>query len=119
MVYRCDIRGAANTLPGALELRDPASAFGTLHGRDERFGYISFDGVRLDLESLHQDAVGGLPSPLPLGYRVTSEGREVGVISFKGTGRTIYAPRSGRERNAVIAAGLALAILWDPARDQE
>jgi hypothetical protein len=119
MVYRCDISGAAGTSPGVLELRDPGSAFGTLHGREERLGFITLDGVRIELESLHHDAGGGLPSPLPLGYRMTSEGREVGVISFGGTGRTIYAPRSGRERTAVIAAGLALAVLWDPAREQE
>lgn len=118
MTYQCEIVGGPGTSRTVLELRDPNSALGTLHGRHERTGFVVHAGVRLDLKSLHHDAGGGLPSPQPIGYRMTHEGREVGAIGFNGTGRTIHAPRAGPERDAVIAAGLALAILWDPARDQ-
>ena len=51
---------------------------------------------------------------MPLGYAFEANGRQVGAVDLNGTKKTIYAPPSGPERELVIAASLALSILWDP-----
>jgi hypothetical protein len=35
-------------------------------------------------------------------------------VDLNGGTKTIFAPRAGPEREAVLAASLALSILWDP-----
>jgi hypothetical protein len=39
-------------------------------------------------------------------------GREIGALDLNGLNKTIFAPRLGPEREAVLAASLALSILW-------
>jgi hypothetical protein len=83
-------------------------------GMEARGGLLEFEGQRLTLRSIHNDAKGGLPTPAPLGYVFELDGRAVGAIDLNGPNKTIHvAP--GPSRDAVIAGSLALAILWDPA----
>ncbi len=56
-----------------------------------------------------------VPAGTPLGYAFHLDGRQIGAVDLNGTDKTIYAPRAGPEREAVLAAGLALSIFWDPA----
>lgn len=84
-------------------------------GREGRVGFVVLDGVRLDIQSIHRMAGGGLPTPHPLGYRFVDARREVGAVDLNGVNKTVFAPPAGRAREAVFAGSLALSVLWDPA----
>jgi hypothetical protein len=98
-----------------LVLADPKPALGTLHGRAERFGRLYIEGREIAIRSIHRDERGGLATPTALGYMFEAGGREVGAIDMNGPDKTLYVPRDPQLREAVIAAGLALSIFWDPA----
>lgn len=117
LVYICDLSSDGRP-SGRLFLRDRNGPLGTLHGRSEREGTVEYRGDRLVLRSIHRFEGGALPLQTPLGYMFIVDGREVGAIDLNGTNKTIMAPRSGDHREAVIAAGLALSIFWDPAEVQ-
>ncbi|GAA4013888.1 hypothetical protein GCM10022280_10310 [Sphingomonas swuensis] len=112
--YSCELQSGGR-LAGALRLEAAAGPLGSPSGRAERRGTFDYLGQRLEVRSIHRMEGGGLPTPTPLGYMFLVDGREVGAVDLNGTGKTILAPRSGEQRSAVIAAGLALSILWDPA----
>jgi hypothetical protein len=115
LTYRCRFNRAGRPVAAELVLYDLAGAFGTLHGRAERSGWLDYDGQRYLIRSVHSDEAGGLPSPNPLGYSIGTGQTQVGAISLNGTRKVIYAPRTQPLREATIAAGLALSIFWDPA----
>ena len=109
--YVCGFARGGVPIDAELVIEDPQSAFGTLHGRAERRGTLFFEGRRLAVRSIHRDAGGGLPAPTPLGYLFEADGEAVGAVDVNGTGKTLFAPREGPLREAVLAGGLALAIL--------
>jgi hypothetical protein len=113
--YHCVFRSEGRPLAAELVLFDPKSALGTVHGRSERVGYLSIEGREIGIRSIHRDQRGGLPTPTPLGYIFDSGGLEVGAIDVNGPNKTLHVPRDPQLREAVIAAGLALSIFWDPA----
>jgi hypothetical protein len=118
LAYACDFARDGRPLAAGLVIEDPAGAFGTLHGRSERIGTLWFEGREIGVRSIHRDAGGGLPVPHALGYMFEAEGREIGAVDLNGTNKTIFAPRSGPDREAVIAGAVALSIFWDPAEVQ-
>jgi hypothetical protein len=115
LFYHCDFARNGRPIHASLVLRDPKSALGTLHGRNERSGWIDYDGRRIKIRSTHRDEGGGLATPTALGYYFTLNGTRIGAIDVNGTNKTIFTPRAGLEREAVIAGSLALSIFWDPA----
>lgn len=118
LAYRCEFARDGRPIEAELVIEDPQSAFGTLHGRSERRGMLWFEGQRITVRSIHRDQGGGLPVPHPLGYMFEADGGEIGAVDLNGANKTLYVPRSEPQREAVIAAALALAILWDPAEVQ-
>lgn len=116
--YRCEFARDGRPIDAELVIEDPQSGFGTLHGRSERRGTLWFEGQRISLRSIHRDQGGGLPVPHPLGYMFEADGRQIGAVDLNGLDKTLFVPRAEPQREAVIAAALALAILWDPAEVQ-
>lgn len=114
LVYVCEFARDGRPLRADLLIRDPKGALGTLHGRAERIGSMMFEGREIAIRSIHRDQGGGLPAPNALGYMFELDGREIGAVDLNGLNKTIYAPRSGPDREAVLAASLALSIFWDP-----
>lgn len=112
--FSCGFARDGRPTAAELVLEDPKSAFGTVHGRSERRGILYFEGEEIEVRSIHRDQGGGLPAPHAIGYMFAQDGREIGAVNLNGA-RTIYAPRDPRVREAVIAAGIALALFWDPA----
>lgn len=107
--YRCRL-GRGGVEAGELVIRDGGAAF-----RDERAGFLTLNGVRLEIRSIHRMAGGGLPTSTPLGYRFEDKGRAVGAVDLNGNTKIVHAPPAGGQREAVFAGSLALSTLWDPA----
>lgn len=116
--YSCDFARDGRPMPAGLVIEDPSGPFGTPHGRSERIGTLFFEGREIGVRSIHRDAGGGLPTPHALGYMFEADGREIGAVDLNGTNKTIFAPRGGADREAVIAGAIALSIFWDPAEVQ-
>jgi hypothetical protein len=108
--YQCRFSRGGRPLDAQLFVRAVPNAI----GKDERRGFLEFEGRRFTLQSVHRDIAGGLPTRAPLGYVFEVEGRPVAAIDLNGPNKTLHITR-GPERDAVIAGSLALAILWDPA----
>jgi hypothetical protein len=113
--FQCDFSRAGRPINARLHLEDPAGFFGSVDGRSARRGQLEYDGLRVEVRSIHRDQQGGLPTPTPLGYMFSIDGQEIGAVDVNGPNKTIYAPRVGPLREAVLASSLALAVFWDPA----
>lgn len=114
-VYRCSFRRDGRPIAAEMIVEESHESAGTLLSKRERRGSIVFEGRELTLRSLHRDAGGGLAMASPLGYAFDAAGRQVGAIDLNGANKTLFVPAGGPDREAAIAASLALSILWDPA----
>jgi hypothetical protein len=119
LVFRCEFARNGRPINASLVIADPKPTLGTLHGRDERTGILVYEGREFAVRSIHRDIGGGLPTPTALGYSFSVGDREVGAVDLNGLNKTLYVPRSGPEREAVIAASVALSTFWDPAVVQQ
>lgn len=111
--YRCDFERDGRPIAAVLtldEARGGAAAF-----RHARTGSLNFEGRRIGIKSIHHFEGGKLPTLTPLGYAFEADERQIGAIDLNGTDKILFVPRDPRQREAVLAASLALAILWDPA----
>jgi len=85
-------------------------------GTQGRVGVVEVGGARLRLRSAH--AMDGVRMPIdtPLGYWIEdAEGRAVGAVDTNGITRVRLAlPRDAAQRDAALAAGVAIAAFWDP-----
>lgn len=100
---------------GELVLEEERGTTGAKLSKRGRHGFMTFDGVRYEVRSIHRDEGGGLSTATPLGYRFETDGRAVGAVDLNGPNKTVFAPRGGPVREAVFAGSLALSVLWDPA----
>lgn len=115
--YVCEL-SSGGAPSGRLIIHDANGPLGSANGRSEREGTFDYKGQRLAVRSIHRLEGSPLPVQAPLGYLFLADGRAIGAVDLNGTGKTILAPRSPEFREAVIAAGIALSILWDPAEVQ-
>jgi hypothetical protein len=115
LVFHCDFARGGRPIDANFVISDPSSAWGTVHGRDERTGMLVYEGRKIAVHSIHRDVAGGLPTPTALGYSFSADGREIGAVDLNGLNKTLYVPRNGPDREAVIAASVALSTFWDPA----
>lgn len=109
-LYTCSFAREDEAIAGELVLEAAPHLY-----KEKREGSLRFGGERIALRSVHQDQGGGLAAHTPLGYVFEIDGRQVGAIDLNGLNKTVYAPRDPQQREAVLAASMALAILWDPA----
>lgn len=111
--YRCDFERDGVPIEAFLaldEARGGAAAF-----RYARTGSLSFEGQRIAISSIHHFEGSKMPTLTPLGYAFEAEGGQIGAMDLNGSDKILFVPRDPRQREAVLAASLALAILWDPA----
>lgn len=80
---------------------------------------LVYEGREIAVRSIHRDIAGGLPTSTALGYSFSANGREIGAVDLNGLNKTLYVPRSGPDREAVIVASVALSTFWDPAIVQQ
>lgn len=119
LVFQCDFARNRRPLDATFIIVDPKPALGTAHGRDERRGMLTYEGREIAVRSIHRNAAGGLPTPTALGYSFSTDGREIGAVDLNGLNKTLFVPRNGPEREAVILASIALSTFWDPALLQD
>lgn len=111
--YACAFSRDGQTLPQRLELKAEDAAAGT---REERRGSFVAGSVTLELQSLHRVQGSPLPLPAPVGYLMRHQGQVVAALDLNDVRPRLWqrAPDAAASA-AVLQAGLALALLWDPA----
>jgi hypothetical protein len=119
LVYSCRFSRDGDPIAAELILRETKESLGSLLSKRERRGSLFLESARIEFRSLHRDRRGGLPMAVPIGYAFFAEGRQIGAIELNGSRKRIHAPQAARHREAVIAASVALSLLWDPAETAE
>jgi hypothetical protein len=112
--YRCRFARDGAPIEAGLILEEIPTRPGRLLSARTRTGEVHIDDMVVTIRAVHEMEGGGLPTGTPLGYAFDVDGRAIGAVDLNGSDKTIFAPRSGPERQAVLAASLALSILWDP-----
>lgn len=112
--FHCGFERGAGTPKGELILRAVPRSPGRLLSGISRAGELNFDGRRIGIRAIHDMEGGKMPTGAPLGDLFETGGRKIGAVDLNGGSKTVYAPLSGPDREAVLAASLALSILWDP-----
>jgi hypothetical protein len=113
LYYGCSFSRQPGGTSGGLMLTEVPTSGSILAGRT-RAGQVAYGPLRLEVRAIHDMEGGRLPSGTPLGYAFFDRGRQIGAVDLNGLDKTIFAPRSGLEREAVLAASLALSVFWDP-----
>jgi hypothetical protein len=112
--YRCRFEREGHPVEAGLILEEIPSRPGHVLSGRTRAGEVHIDGAVVTIHAIHEMEGGRLPAATPLGYAFDVDGRQIGAVDLNGASKTIFAPRSGADRQAVLAASLALSILWDP-----
>lgn len=102
--------------PAQLSVREARRATRLQSMRSERSGEIVLGNTRLQLRSSHALAGTPLETAAPIGYLFERRGRTVAAVEVNGGDTVIFLPTGGTgdERQAIVLASLALALLWDP-----
>lgn len=83
-----------------------------------RAGRVRFNGVELAIRSVHRFEKSRWPTSDPLGYVFEQDGRIVAALDATGGRKRLALTRDPAARDAALAAGVALALFWDPG-DQD
>ena len=110
--YRCRFDRNGEPLDAGLVLDAVPRSPGRLLSAATLAGTLHYGGRAIGIRAIHDMEGGRVPSGTPLGYMFDVGGRPIGAIDVNGAGKTIYAPRSGEDREVVLAGAVALAILW-------
>ena len=113
LLYRCTFTRDGRPV-GFMELSAAPDRPGLVQ-RSLRRGRVEVGGTALDIESLHTIGARRVATDLPVGYAFILGDEAVGAIDVNGaTRRRLALPRDAGQREAAMAAGLALALFWDP-----
>jgi hypothetical protein len=119
MTYECEFERGGATLDAKLVLGEPRPENwrARLLARSERRGELLFDGTRIAIRSVHGYAGSRLTAPMPVGYLLAVDDRDVGAIELTDVNPTVLLPvdEQPEVRAAALLAALALAVLRDPA----
>lgn len=117
LAYTCDFAQGAAALPWRIAVWEGRSAAQSQALRADRRGEVQVGDARFTLRSSHALVGTPLTTAAPIGYLVERDGAPFAAIELNGTSPAVFLPRSATaaERRAVLAAVLALAVLWDPA----
>lgn len=111
--YSCRFSRNGAPLSAGLVLRTVPRAAGMLT-TETRAGEFFLDGRSIQIEAIHESPNMIVAAGDPLGYRFDRNGRPVGAVDLNGERKTIFAPIERADREAVLLAGLALSVLWNP-----
>lgn len=111
--YRCAFR-RSGVLSGGLVLEEVPTNPGKILSGRTRAGEVHLNGKVLNIRPIHRLEGSRLAGGTPVGYAFDIEGKEVGAVDLNGLNKSVYAPPPGQLREAVVAASLALSVLWDP-----
>lgn len=112
--YRCRFQRDGQPIRAGLILEEVPRSPGKLLSGRTRAGELHIDDKVVGIRAIHDMKGGRMPTGTPLGYMFEVDGRQIGAVDLNGGDKTIFAPQSGPEREVVLAASLALSILWDP-----
>ena len=109
VTYDCALsRGGRLKLDEEWEVAGP-------HPFPVRKGFVSLDETRLAVRSLHEHAGLERESLSPIGYSFAADDRVVGAVRLLMPPSLVIAPGATPEqRAAMMAAGAALALTWEP-----
>lgn len=116
LTYNCSFGGGA---PGdaALTLALGEGSFLQRLQMAQRAGEMRWNGATIRFESRQ---VGSMPigGGGALGYKFTRDGREIGAVDLNAvmSGPVFYLPPQGSDRDAVMAAAMALYVFQDPGK---
>lgn len=111
--YQCEITTEGNSV-GAFKLERKSELI-NLSTEDKESGFISIEGKRFTVETVHTGS--GLLMPLenPLGYSFTNNGLEVAAVQTNGVLTVQWLPSMSSEEKDVLAVGaIASALSWRP-----
>jgi hypothetical protein len=119
MSYHCSFEGTAAPIPATLVLAEPepANMRARMLALSDRRGEAVLGAVKLAIRSVHRYQGSRIQSPTPVGYVLEADGRAIGAVELTDVNPTLMLPTSEPEnvRATVLLAGLALAVLRDPA----
>jgi hypothetical protein len=110
--YRCSFARDGRPIDAELRLAAVPRSPGKLLSAATRAGELRIGGQAMTIEPIHHAVETRLPSGNPLGYRFVRDGQDIGAIDLNGERKTVFAPRHGPDREAVLIGSLALSILW-------
>jgi hypothetical protein len=114
LAYICNY--SATGMPGSMVLREarPSAQIGPA----PREGEITLGGVTLTVQASYRVQGSALPLAQPSGYLFSQRGETLAAVDLTDSTRpVVHLRREAPEplRDAVMAASLSLALLWDPA----
>lgn len=116
MAYSCDFLHQGRPIPSRFEVQEARSGLSAMLMRRSRRGEIAFDGVVLQIRSVHQLDGSALETATPVGYLFENAGIAAGAVELNGRPVVRFAPGTDLPtQRAVMVAATALGILWDPA----
>jgi len=115
MSYQCDFTANGYPFPARFEVQEAREGLSGMLNKAERRGEIGLDRVVLSIQSVHAVEGSSINMATPTGYVFSLDGQPTGAVELNGTPRVFLPIDDIAERRAVIAASLALALLWDPA----
>lgn len=111
--YACSFSRNGLALSQRLDLIAEDAAAGT---REERRGSFVAGGITLEVQSLHRVQGSPLPLQAPVGYVMRHQGQVVAALDLNDVRPRLWHRAPDAATFAAVAqAGLALALLWDPA----
>jgi hypothetical protein len=119
MTYECEFERGGAMLDAKLVLGEPRpeSWRARLLARSDRRGELVFDGQRIAIRSVHVYEGSRLTAPMPVGYVLAVDDRDVAAVELTDVDPTVLLPldEPAEVRTAALVAALALAVLRDPA----
>lgn len=110
--YHCQFYRDGDPIDGALTLDEQPSRPGSFLSGRTRAGVVTLGGVTLDIRAVHEMDGGRVPTMDPIGYGFDLEGEPVAAVDINGGTKMISAPANGEHREIILAASIALSILW-------
>lgn len=116
MAYACTFGHEGRILPARLELQAHREGLGSMLMKQERRGEIAFDRLVLGIRSVHALQGSPIRTSTPVGYVFERDGITVGAVERNGGPVIRFAASADAPtRRAVLLAGIALGLVWDPA----
>lgn len=117
--FDCRFSADGKPLPHHLSLNETRDGVADVLMRRSRQGTLIWDGRNVTIKSVHHLVGTPLQTATPMGYSFQIADKTVGAVSLANRPALhIVASATEADRQAVIAAAVALALFWDPAEKE-